>query len=169
MPTGISGLYKGTKGAKDAARRKYEKEIKALAKLWNISLERAFETIMKRIDKGLPPLPATKKIASTPLPEGSPFAEQAKKMLESCVRSDIAEAAAGKHYDFPQPVKEAIELIEQLMDRQNIPRRPAFMIGQALRYIMRCGVKTEDWGADIAKAENYLHRALTGEWNEKAK
>lgn len=169
MPTGISGLYKGTRGAKDAARRKYEKEIKALAKLWNISLERAFETIMKRIEKGLPPLPATKKIASTPLPEGSAFAEQAKKMLESCVRSDIATAVAGKHYDLPQPIKESIELIEQLMDRQNIPRRPAFMIGQALRYIMRCGVKTEDWGADIAKAENYLHRALTGEWNEKAK
>jgi hypothetical protein len=77
------------------------------------------------------------------------------------------EKVAGKHYDFPQ-VKETIELIEHVVNRENIPRKSAYMIGNALKYILRVGEKSgEDWEDDIAKAENYLHRSITGEWINK--
>ena len=33
----------------------------------------------------------------------------------------------------------------------------------------RCDEPDEDWRDDVAKAENYLHRALTGEWMKEAK
>lgn len=76
----------------------------------------------------------------------------------------MQEKVAGKHYDFEQ-VNETIELIELVVERGSIPRKSAYMIGNALKYIMRAGTKpNEDWKDDVAKAENYLHRALKGEW-----
>lgn len=77
---------------------------------------------------------------------------------------DETKAVAGQHYDnLPRGV-ETIEIIEAVIERENIPRKAAYAIGNALKYILRAGVKTDDWRCDIAKAENYLHRALTGEW-----
>lgn len=77
------------------------------------------------------------------------------------------EKVSGKHYDLPL-IKESIELIEHVVARESIPRKAAFEICQALRYILRAGVKPgEPWQADIGKAENYLHRALSGEWINK--
>lgn len=74
------------------------------------------------------------------------------------------EKVAGKHYDF-EPVNETIELIELVVERGAIPRKSAYMIGTALKYIMRAGTKpNEGWEDDVAKAMNYLHRALKGEW-----
>lgn len=169
MATGISGLYKGTRGAKAAARVKYEKEIKLLAKKWNIGVERAFETIMKRIDKGLPPLPPSIRFAGKQNCEvvsdlvNAP--ELSKEQLNNCVKADISEKVAGRHYDLEKPVNETIELIEQIMARSSLPRVQAYLICNAAKYILRAGVKTADWGADIAKAENYLHRTLNGKWN----
>ena len=74
-------------------------------------------------------------------------------------------AVAGRHYDLEHPVNESIEIIEMVMQRENIPPESRFSICQALRYLLRCGVKTDEWAEDIEKAENYLHRATTGEWN----
>lgn len=76
------------------------------------------------------------------------------------------DAVAGVHYDF-QPVKETIELIEQVVNRDNLPPSAAYCIGNALKYILRAGKKTPDWKEDISKAENYLHRAIHGEWAVK--
>jgi len=90
----------------------------------------------------------------------------AKNTLLKCIAEQHAEARAGKHYDFPV-IKESIEAIEIVVSRENIPRKAAYMIGNALKYILRAGVKTESWSEDISKAENYLHRALSGEWIEK--
>lgn len=60
---------------------------------------------------------------------------------------------------------EAIELIEELSKRESLPRGIVFAVGNALKYILRAGEKEgESWQSDLAKAENYLHRALTGEW-----
>lgn len=71
---------------------------------------------------------------------------------------------AGAHYDFPA-FREAIELIEQVVSRKSIPRRPAYMIGNALKYLCRAGNKPdESWEDDVRKAENYLHRAISGKW-----
>jgi len=75
---------------------------------------------------------------------------------------------AGAHYDTMSsegtPL-EAIDIIESVVKRTTIPRDAAYNIGQALKYILRVGVKHPDaWKEDMQKAENYLHRATTGEW-----
>lgn len=67
------------------------------------------------------------------------------------------------HYD-ATPV-ETIEIIESIVNREQIPRRAAFAIGNAVKYLCRADLKEfENWEDDVAKAENYLHRALTGKW-----
>ena len=72
--------------------------------------------------------------------------------------------AAGTHYDM-KPIHETIEIIEDVVNRENIPRPSAFAIGNAIKYLLRVGKKQgEDWQDDVEKAENYLHHARTGEW-----
>lgn len=67
------------------------------------------------------------------------------------------------HYD-ATPV-ETIEIIESIVNREQIPRKAAYAIGNAVKYLFRAGLKEfENWEDDVAKAENYLHRALTGKW-----
>lgn len=74
---------------------------------------------------------------------------------------------AGRHYDFPE-CREAIEVIEMAVSREGVPRKASYCIGNALKYLLRAGNKPgESWKDDAAKAENYLHRALTGEWMAK--
>jgi len=76
----------------------------------------------------------------------------------------MTDKISGNHYDFPK-VSETIELIEDVVTRENLPRRAAYSIGNALKYICRAGKKPgEEWMDDIRKAENYLHRATHGEW-----
>ena len=229
MPTGISGLYKNTRGAIAANKSKYSAQIKKLSKAWAIGAERAFDVIMKRVDKGLPPLPPSLndkivKDANLLAAKGA-SAEKVTKMVEKAVggfadpKKKVAKKSAPKksipapvellkdfiekglggkvevvnatpeeikkilgatsagpetdpavlapHYDLPKPIKETIELVELVMARKSIPRVQAYMISHALRYILRLGVKTSDWKTDAAKAENYLHRAITGEWITK--
>lgn len=73
----------------------------------------------------------------------------------------------GKHYDF-ENVNETIDVIEMIVGRESIPRKSAYCIGNAVKYLLRAGVKSsETWKDDVAKAENYLHRALTSEWITK--
>lgn len=70
----------------------------------------------------------------------------------------------GVHYDF-KPMTEVIQLIEDIQLRECIPAKARYSIGTALKYLMRCGRKSgESWSDDVAKAENYLHRAITGRW-----
>lgn len=60
---------------------------------------------------------------------------------------------------------EAIDIIESVVSRETIPPRAKFCVGNAIKYLLRCGEKDpKAWALDIAKAENYLHRALTGMW-----
>lgn len=91
---------------------------------------------------------------------------QAKETLAKCIDADRANEIAGKHYDLEKPVKESIELIEIIMERKAIPPVARFMISQTVRYLLRCGVKSLDWKKDVAKARNYLNRALDGVWFE---
>lgn len=39
----------------------------------------------------------------------------------------------------------------------------AWDVANALKYLLRIGRK-DGWAVEIAKAENYLHHASTGEW-----
>lgn len=76
----------------------------------------------------------------------------------------MQDKTAGKHYDFGS-IHETIELIEQIVSRENIPRQAAYCIGNAVKYLLRCGNKSgEHWEDDVKKAENYLHRAYSREW-----
>lgn len=78
------------------------------------------------------------------------------------------EKVKGKHYEIGNI--ETIRIIECIVGRDEIPRKPAYAIGNAVKYLLRCGAKNgERWQDDVAKAENYLHRALTGEWMKEAK
>lgn len=74
---------------------------------------------------------------------------------------------AGAHYDMETadgPV-ETISVLESVVKREALPRAAAYCVGNALKYLLRAGNKPgESWKDDIAKAENYLHRALTGVW-----
>ena len=78
------------------------------------------------------------------------------------------EKVKGTHYDIGNI--ETIRIIEAIVGRNEIPRKPAYAIGNAVKYLLRCGAKQgESWRDDVAKAENYLHRALTGEWMKEAR
>ena len=78
------------------------------------------------------------------------------------------EKVKGKHYEIGNI--EPIRIIECIVGRDEIPRKPAYAIGNAVKYLLRCGAKNgERWQEDVAKAENYLHRARTGEWMKEAK
>lgn len=81
----------------------------------------------------------------------------------------MTDKVKGEHYDF-RACRESIEVIEQVVSREGLPREAAYCIGNALKYLLRAGNKPgEFWADDIAKAENYLHRALTGVWIRKVK
>lgn len=72
----------------------------------------------------------------------------------------------GKHYDGCGV--ETIEIIESVVNREKLPRNAAYSIGNAIKYLLRVGLKDgESWEDDVAKAENYLHRARTGVWGLK--
>lgn len=74
---------------------------------------------------------------------------------------------AGHHYDMETPTGpiETIEVLESVVKREALPRAAAYCVGNALKYLLRAGNKPgESWRDDLAKAENYLHRALTGTW-----
>ena len=78
-----------------------------------------------------------------------------------------ASETAGAHYNIKSPVAkfEAIDVIEAVISRETLSRPVAYCVGNALKYILRAGNKpnASKW-EDLAKAENYLHRARTGAW-----
>ena len=63
---------------------------------------------------------------------------------------------------------ETIDIIEDFIasiEKRDITKKQAYNITQALKYLLRCGLK-DDSSKDLFKAENYIHRARTGEWIE---
>lgn len=64
---------------------------------------------------------------------------------------------------------ETIDLIEEIIERKNLPPKVAYNVSQAQKYIGRLGTKTKDYKSDLFKALNYLHRAYSGEWIKVAK
>lgn len=84
------------------------------------------------------------------------------------MKNDKNEKVKGKHYDIAGI--STIVILESIAEREDIPRKAIFPICNAVKYLLRCGAKHgESWRDDVAKAENYLHRALTGEWMKEAK
>lgn len=84
------------------------------------------------------------------------------------MKNDKNEKVKGKHYDIAGI--STIAILDSIAEREDIPRKAIFPICNALKYLIRCGAKKgESWRDDVAKAENYLHRARTGEWMKEAK
>ena len=58
---------------------------------------------------------------------------------------------------------ETIEKIEAVTKGLNA--RAAYLLGNVIKYIDRAG-KKGDAAEDLAKANNYAHRLVTGEWRD---
>ena len=66
-----------------------------------------------------------------------------------------------KHYELASC--EAIDVIEDVIGGNCLSPAQSFAVGNALKYLLRLG-KKDSIESDLLKAENYLHRARTGEW-----
>lgn len=54
------------------------------------------------------------------------------------------------------------EILERVHEASGSPAA-AWDVANAIKYLLRIGRK-DGWAVEVAKAENYLHHALTGEW-----
>ena len=57
---------------------------------------------------------------------------------------------------------EVIDVIERVVE--GLPPVKAYALGNVIKYVMRAGKKGVDPYEDLAKANNYAHRAVTGHW-----
>jgi hypothetical protein len=79
------------------------------------------------------------------------------------------EKVKGTHYDILAGIS-TIAILDSIAERKDIPRKAIFPILNAVKYLLRCGAKPgESWEDDVAKAENYLHRARTGGRKKEAR
>lgn len=64
---------------------------------------------------------------------------------------------------------QAEEIIADVMERvesaEGFGMSQAWDVGNALKYLLRAGRK-DALSAELGKAENYLHHAITGQWLE---
>lgn len=74
--------------------------------------------------------------------------------------------ADGSYYDGNFETIEYIEYVVDKIVQNGIEPRRAYCVGQALKYLSsRLGAKADTpVELDLQKAENYIHRALTGRW-----
>lgn len=74
--------------------------------------------------------------------------------------------ADGSYYDGKYETIEYIEYVVGKLVENGIEPKRAFCVGQALKYLSsRLGAKLDaPVELDLQKAENYIHRALWGEW-----
>lgn len=84
--------------------------------------------------------------------------------------SEIQSVCDPDHYKADKV--ETIEILEEIISnpkRQLTPKQ-RWNAAQAVRYLLRLGLKGEvsDVEKDLQKAENYVHRALTGGWIARA-
>lgn len=81
---------------------------------------------------------------------------------------EMAESVSGQsRYDGGE--LEAIVVIEALgvlLARRGVDPKKIYHLQQVVRYIWRLGAK-DAMDTELGKAENYIHRARTGEWLEK--
>lgn len=89
-----------------------------------------------------------------------------QKLKTSQTVSEIQATCDPDHYKADKV--ETIEILEEIISnpkRQLTPKQ-RWNVAQAVRYLLRLGLKGEvsDVEKDLQKAENYLHRALTGNW-----
>lgn len=69
------------------------------------------------------------------------------------------------HYESNSRIQ-TIEILETVID--GLPAKQAYLLGNIIKYVIRAGRKG-DITEDLAKANNYAHRLVTGKWREQAK
>lgn len=60
---------------------------------------------------------------------------------------------------------ETIDVVEAVIE--GLPAGKALSLAHVLRYSMRAGKKTKDASEDLAKANNYAFRLVTGKWRHQ--
>lgn len=92
--------------------------------------------------------------------------KKAKPVLSDSVQNlcDPSHYKAGK--------TEVIDILEEVVsnpERRLTPQQ-RYNIAQALKYLLRCGLKggVALVEVDLQKAENYIHRAMTGQWIDRS-
>lgn len=89
------------------------------------------------------------------------------KLISSASVQDLCDP---KHYKAGET--EVINILEEVVsnpERQLTPKQ-RYNIAQALKYLLRCGLKcgVALVEVDLQKAENYIHRAMTGSWIDRS-
>lgn len=65
------------------------------------------------------------------------------------------------HYTYGD--HEVIETISKIIDSSGLSGVEGYLLGNVLKYALRAG-KKGSYEEDCAKAGNYAHRLVTGEW-----
>lgn len=89
------------------------------------------------------------------------------RLVSSASLQDLCDP---KHYKGGKT--EVIDILEEVVsntERQLTPKQ-RYNIAQALKYLLRCGLKggVALVEVDLQKAENYIHRAMTGSWIDRS-
>lgn len=77
--------------------------------------------------------------------------------------SDV-EVFSPSHYADNGRSVETIDVLEGVVD--GLPAREAYLLGNVVKYVLRAGLKG-DAAPDVAKANNYAWRLVTGDWRDR--
>jgi len=68
-----------------------------------------------------------------------------------------------KHYSSGMDVAKIQEQVHENLLKDSDNKKRAMWVSFAVKHLLRAGLK-DDVDIELLKAENYLHRARTGEW-----
>lgn len=74
------------------------------------------------------------------------------------------EVFSPSHYAANGRSVETIDVLEGVVD--GLPAREAYLLGNVVKYVLRAGLKG-DATPDVAKANNYAWRLVTGDWRDR--
>lgn len=92
------------------------------------------------------------------------------KKAKSVLSDSVQNLCDPNHYKAGKT--EVIDILEEVVsnpERRLTPKQ-RYNIAQALKYLLRCGLKggVALVEVDLQKAENYIHRAMTGQWIDRS-
>lgn len=81
------------------------------------------------------------------------------------MKASMQDACDPEHYKGMRV--EVIDILEDFVSQPStLSQKQRLCVAQALRYLLRAGRKGIA-DIDLQKAENYIHRALTGQWIDR--
>lgn len=92
-----------------------------------------------------------------------------KEEIKKPLLMSVQDYCDPKHYKADKV--ETIEILEEIVanPERHLTPQQRYSIAQAVKYLLRCGLKGGVCmvEVDLQKAENYIHRAMTGEWIDR--